>query len=161
MIDLISGNYVHDNGDAGMAMMESFNADVSDNVFENNKYGFRMSVGCADNVFSNNVISGSTRYSVYTYRGSDAPWVVDSGRMQDNIITGNTIIGSVKETIKLGSADGTQFIDNTFEDATKVRFQDSTDTIMSGNTGLDGVELRITDGACFHGTADAAFAPVC
>ena len=57
----ISGNYVHENGDAGMALMESFNADVSDNTFEKNKYGARMSVGCADNVFSNNLITGSTR----------------------------------------------------------------------------------------------------
>ena len=56
-----AGNYVHDNGDAGMAMMESFNADVSDNIFENNKYGIRLSVGCGRNVFSNNVISGSTK----------------------------------------------------------------------------------------------------
>ena len=53
------GNYVHDNGDAGLAMLESFNADVSDNTFEDNKYGIRFSVGCGDNVFSNNVISGS------------------------------------------------------------------------------------------------------
>ena len=58
---IVSGNYVHDNGDAGMALMESFNADVSDNTFEKNKYGVRMSVGCADNVFSNNLITGSTR----------------------------------------------------------------------------------------------------
>ena len=54
-------NYVHDNGDAGLAMMESFDADVSDNIFENNKYGVRLSVGSGRNVFSKNVISGSTR----------------------------------------------------------------------------------------------------
>ena len=51
-----AGNYVHDNGDAGMAMMESFNADVSDNIFENNKYGIRLSVGCGRHVFSKNII---------------------------------------------------------------------------------------------------------
>ena len=55
------GNYVHDNGDAGLAMMESFNADVSDNIFENNKYGVRFSVGCGRNVFSKNVITGSAK----------------------------------------------------------------------------------------------------
>ena len=54
-------NYVHDNGDAGMALMESFNADVSNNVFDDNKYGVRLSVGCADNVFSNNDITGSSK----------------------------------------------------------------------------------------------------
>lgn len=56
-----SGNYVHDNGDAGLAMMESFNADVSNNIFENNFWGVRFAVGCGNNVFSNNVISGSTK----------------------------------------------------------------------------------------------------
>ena len=55
------GNYVHDNGDAGLAMMESFNADVSDNVFENNKYGVRFSVGCGRNFFCKNVIAGSAK----------------------------------------------------------------------------------------------------
>ena len=42
-------------------MMESFNADVSHNVFENNKYGVRISVGCGRNVFYSNLISGSTK----------------------------------------------------------------------------------------------------
>ena len=41
-------------------MLESFNADVAENVFENNQYGVRLSVGCGRNVFSKNVISGSS-----------------------------------------------------------------------------------------------------
>ena len=41
-------------------MMESFNAVVSDNTFENNNYGVRLSVGCADNVFKHNFIAGSS-----------------------------------------------------------------------------------------------------
>ncbi|CAN0450719.1 unnamed protein product, partial [Scytosiphon promiscuus] len=53
-------NNVYGNADAGMAMMESFNADVSDNTFDNNKYGVRLSVGCADNVFKNNIFSDSS-----------------------------------------------------------------------------------------------------
>ena len=97
---------------------------------------------------------------MYTYEGSDDPWVVDSGRMQDNIISDNIIIGG-PESIKLGSADGTQFIDNTFEDPTKIRFQDSSETLMSGNTGLDNAKLRIVDGACFDKKSDSAFTPTC
>lgn len=61
LIAFFPGNYVHDNGDAGLAMLESFDADVSDNIFENNKYGVRFSVGCGHNVFSKNVISGSAK----------------------------------------------------------------------------------------------------
>ena len=41
---------MYDNADAGLAMLESFNADISGNTFSGNKYGIRMSVGCADNV---------------------------------------------------------------------------------------------------------------
>lgn len=57
----MKGNYVHGNGDAGMALMETFNADVTNNIFEENKYGIRLSVGCADNIFSNNLIRDSTK----------------------------------------------------------------------------------------------------
>ena len=60
-IDAIQGNYAHDNGDAGMAMMEVFDSVIRDNVFEDNKYGIRMSVGCADNVIENNVVSDSEK----------------------------------------------------------------------------------------------------
>lgn len=41
--------------------MEVFNAKVTKNTIEDNKYGVRLSVGCADNVFSSNVITGSTK----------------------------------------------------------------------------------------------------
>lgn len=41
--------------------MESFNAEVSGNVFAGNKYGIRLSVGCGDSVFSDNVMTDSTR----------------------------------------------------------------------------------------------------
>ena len=61
VFDGTSDNYVHDNGDAGMALMETFDAQVSNNVFEGNTYGVRLSVGCANNVFSNNVIAGSLK----------------------------------------------------------------------------------------------------
>ena len=41
--------------------MEVFNAKVTKNTIEDNKYGVRLSVGCADNVFYNNKISGSKK----------------------------------------------------------------------------------------------------
>ena len=41
--------------------MESFNADVSNNVLADNKYGIRLSVGCGDNFFSNNDMINSTK----------------------------------------------------------------------------------------------------
>ena len=54
-------NNVHDNADAGIAMLESFDAEVSGNDLKDNKYGIRLSVASADNVFSQNKISGSSQ----------------------------------------------------------------------------------------------------
>lgn len=52
---------MHDNGDAGLAMLEAFGAQVFDNVFENNTYGIRLSVGSAHNVFSRNEVIDSIK----------------------------------------------------------------------------------------------------
>lgn len=41
---LLFASYVHVSSDAGTAMMERFNADVSDNSFDNKTFGIRMSV---------------------------------------------------------------------------------------------------------------------
>ncbi|CAN0483251.1 unnamed protein product [Scytosiphon promiscuus] len=92
--------------------------------------------------------------------GSDEPWVLPTGRPQNNIFTENTMIGG-GETIKLTTADGTEFIDNTFEDAETVRFEDCEGTLMSGNTGLDGVEMKVTEGSCFANGTDPAYTPTC
>lgn len=46
---IVTGNHVHDNGDAGMAVLESFYMDVNNNVFTNNRYGIRFSVGSGYN----------------------------------------------------------------------------------------------------------------
>ena len=58
-------------------------------------------------------------------------------------------------------ADGTEFIDNTFKSAKTVRFEDCEGTIMSGNTGLNSVELKVTDASCFDKTSDSDYKPVC
>ena len=101
------------------------------------------------------------RYNVYTYEGSDAPTVVASGRLKDNVVKNNIIIGGGKETIKLKAADGLQIVDNTFINPAKTRFQDCFGTVVSGNTGLDGIRVRVTHGSCFDASSDAAYTPIC
>ena len=86
--------------------------------------------------------------------------MVDSARRQDDIITGNTVIGG-PESIMRGSADGTEFIDNTFENPAKTGFEDCTGTVMPGNTGLANFKLRMTNAACFDDKSDSTFKPVC
>ena len=58
-------------------------------------------------------------------------------------------------------ADGTQFINNTFKDATTIRFSDATKTIMSGNIGLkNNSKLKVADGASFDARSDKGFEPI-
>ena len=58
------------------------------------------------------------------------------------------------ESLKIKEADGTRFIKNTFVNATTIRFDNATETLMSGNTGLDDVELKVINGACFDGNSN-------
>lgn len=85
---------------------------------------------------------------------------MENGRSQDNVFSDNTISGG-KESIKIKEADGTQFIDNDFDDVTTIRFDDATDTLMSGNTGLDDIEIKIRNDACFNEDSDSIFVPTC
>lgn len=84
---------------------------------------------------------------------------MESGRSQDNIFQENTIIGGL-ESIKLMDADGTQFIGNTFKDATTIRFNDATKTLMSGNIGLNNSTLKVKNGAYFDPRSDSGFEPI-
>ena len=81
--------------------------------------------------------------------------------MKNNIVMDNMIIGGGKESVKLKAANGTQLIDNTFDDPTKIRFDNSYETLISGNTGLDDVKLRVTYGSCFAEGTDGAYTPLC
>lgn len=82
--------------------------------------------------------------------------------MQDLEFIGNSIEGGI-ETIKLQQADGTIFQDNSFRNTVTMRFADTNNTVMIGNTGLNDteVEVKIRDAACFDIVSDPEFIPVC
>ena len=103
--------------------------------------------------------SAKNRYNVYTYEGTDTPDVTDSGRSQNNVFSDNDIIGG-REAIKLQQADGTQFINNIVSDATTIRFDDVTEMLMEGNSGLDDAKLKVA-GACFDAASDSGYEPLC
>ena len=104
--------------------------------------------------------SPGLRFSVYTYEGTDTPSVVDSGRQQNNRFYKNTITGGSKNTISLRQADNTKFNRNTFEEVTKLHFENSTGTIMRSNTGLRDVDQDVHE-SCFHENSASAFIPIC
>lgn len=61
---IVSGNHVHNNGDAGLAVLESFYMDVNNNVFKNNKFGIRFSVGSRYNWVSGGEPNGRQILSI-------------------------------------------------------------------------------------------------
>lgn len=100
------------------------------------------------------------RHNLLTYLGADKPEVTRSGRSKDNVFKENKFSGK-GESVKVKEADGTQFLSNRFKKADKIRFYDSTETIMKGNTGLGGTEVKVTHSACFDHKCDDGFEPMC
>lgn len=86
--------------------------------------------------------------------------MADSGRSQNNTFLNNTVSGG-RESIKLKEADGTTFQENIFINVTTIRFDNATETLMLANTGLQDVELKVVDGACFDEGSDSGFEPTC
>ena len=99
------------------------------------------------------------RYNTFFYLGSDEPEVLVSGRSKDNIFRENIIIGGI-ESLTVKESDGTQFVENSFQDAAAIRFDNAERTVMLGNTGLDGIKLKVTNGASFNAISDHGFEPV-
>eukprot|EP00752_Nemacystus_decipiens_P017747 g15914.t1 len=142
---LVYNNYVHDMPDAGLAIMESFNAEIYDNVFENTQYGMRISVGGANNYVHGNKFDVFSDYGIYTYEGSDAPDTDSDGKPKNNKFEGNTVSGG-KIGVHLEAAVDNEFDGNTF-DVEVFEFEDSTGTIWTGNE---------VGTACADGGADLA-----
>ncbi len=78
--------------DAGIAFLESMNAQIYDNTIDNVKYGIRLSLGSAGNSIYNNEFNDCSDYGLYTYEGSDAPTDgVSNGRPSENLFDSNVI----------------------------------------------------------------------
>ncbi|CAM9520911.1 unnamed protein product [Ectocarpus fasciculatus] len=144
----VYNNVVYNMQDAGMAMMESYDANIYDNSFTNCRYGIRLSLGSSRNTISDNLFSGITQYGLYTYMGSDDPDVPNSdGRPADNTFDGNTIETDGDNVgVHIKEGDGNVFTNNVFTGVDTYEFDDSSDTTWTGNTG----------GGCLDGSTDFA-----
>ena len=101
------------------------------------------------------------RHNVLTYIGADKPVATNTGgRSQNNIFKENKFSGD-GESMKIKETDGFQFLKNNFKSADKIRFYDSTETIMKGNTGLKSTEVKVTHSSCFDEKCDDGFDPMC
>eukprot|EP00903_Cladosiphon_okamuranus_P011526 g10853.t1 len=143
----VYGNYVHDMQDSGMALMESMDADIHDNTFEDVKYGIRLSLGCARNRVYRNTFATCKDYGLYTYLGSDPPEESEDwdGRPRENVFT-NNVISNTKRGVKINSADDNIFTYNVFTGTEMLEFEEATDTLWANNS----LPLRV----CIEGDLD-------
>ena len=91
----VFGNTIYNMQDAGIALLESMNADIHDNSIDDARYGIRMSLGSAGNNVYDNTFNNCADYGLYTYEGSDSPTTgVSNGRPSDNTFDNNQITNS-------------------------------------------------------------------
>jgi parallel beta-helix repeat protein len=116
----VEGNTSRGNGEAGLAIFDSYDAVVRNNTIENNgEAAVRLSVGSSRNLIENNTLTGPPAsatgpgHVIYSFMGSDTPTAGGSGRMVDNTFRGNTMTGSKSPLVKFSDATGNTFEGNT------------------------------------------------
>lgn len=76
---------------------------------------------------------------------ASADW---EGRPLNNKIRNNVIANPAEgKGVAVKEADGTSILDNTFEDIEALRFDDSYETLVTGNILPDGVSFDLENGA--------------
>ncbi|CAM9489433.1 unnamed protein product [Ectocarpus fasciculatus] len=127
----VFNNVITNMQDAGIAMLESFDAKIHGNTINGAKYGIRMSLGSGNNEVYENSFTDISQYGLYTYEGSDEPDVSD-GRPSGNILTSN-LVEDCPIGVKIKEGDDNSFYDNTFVNVDTFEFPESTNTLWTGN----------------------------
>ncbi|CBN77785.1 Mannuronan C-5-epimerase N-terminal fragment [Ectocarpus siliculosus] len=139
---IVHDNVVHDMQDAGMAMLESMNADIYNNRFSSVKFGIRLSLGSSENHVHENLFEDVSTQGLYTYQGSDEPTDgVSDGRPSDNLFENNRIL-NVTKGVKIKEGDDTVITDNVFTGTSELEFFDAQNTRWKGNTLPQGVCIK-------------------
>ncbi|CAM9219249.1 unnamed protein product, partial [Sphacelaria rigidula] len=156
---VVQNNYVHDNRDAGITLLEYSWATVTNNTFQRNLFGTSISVGSQENVFVSNRFSENV-YTVNMYEGSDVPQDLVTGRPTNNYFFSNEFVSEDEHKeapiIDIDSTDGVQFVDNVLlmHPSSEFRFEDSTSVLFKDNQGIgQGLELTVVD-SCFDPLTD-------
>lgn len=115
---MVEGNEVVGNSGAGIALFESHNNIVRNNLVDRNIWGIRLSVGSTNNVVENNNISNQVEHGIFLYKGSDEPETSD-GFIRDNYFAGNIITGSQEYSVRMLESISNVFEANIFSNNRK------------------------------------------
>ncbi|CAM9818058.1 unnamed protein product [Discosporangium mesarthrocarpum] len=155
---VVKDNTISNMQDAGIAIFESFDGTISNNVIKNVKYGIRLSMGSADVTVSSNSFDSCSDYGFFTYQGTDPPEVND-GRPSAITFSDNTI-SATSVGFKFKNSDGLIIKDNEFTGTKTMELESAKTLTMTGNTIPSGVDFEYSSGSCFKAT-DISNAPMC
>ena len=139
----IYDNIIENNGDSGIAFLESSGGLVYGNTVKGNVHGIRFSVGSRDNTIIDNTFTDNSGYDVYTYSGNDAVVEQPDNTLVNNIIFRNSFSGN-KQGFRLDDAVKMQFVGNTVTDALTFEVNDSPSVLLSGNTFPAAMQFDIS-----------------
>ncbi|CAM9685419.1 unnamed protein product [Ectocarpus fasciculatus] len=141
----IYGNTITNMGDAGIALLETSRCDIHDNQVDGGEFGIRVHLGSSNNKVYDNVFKNIWNVGMFTYFGSDEPWV-DDGRPFDNDFYDNTI-QATETGVKIKDSDNIVIQNNAFSGTTEIEFNDAIDTVWTGNTIPVNTCLKNIDGS--------------
>lgn len=154
----IMHSVIEENGDSGIAFLESSDGFVYNNTVRNNLHGIRFSIGSRDNGIAANVVEDSNGYDLYQYAGNDEVVVVESGSPTRNVFFQNVFSGVVG--LRLDDSVDTQVVSNEVANWVDFEMRDSTNTLVVGNTFPSGMTYSSTN-SCLNSGSDLDFGDVC
>jgi parallel beta-helix repeat protein len=119
---LIEGNTVYNNFQDGIAIFDSHEAVVRNNIVANNATSaIRLSVGSSGNLVESNTLSSSAAapsgsgYLIYTYKGNDTPTSGGDGLPKNNTFRNNRLTSHKSPMMKIVAATANRFEGNTID----------------------------------------------
>ncbi|CAM9596079.1 unnamed protein product, partial [Ectocarpus sp. 12 AP-2014] len=151
-------NVIEEEGDSGIAFLESPDGFVYNNTVRNDVHGIRFSPGSLDNVIAANVVEDNNGYDLYQYAGDDQVVVIESGSPMRNVFFQNVFSGG--GGLRLDDSVDTQFVSNDVANWVDFEVRDSINTLVLGNASPSGMSYTSTS-SCLNSASDVDFGDVC
>ncbi|CAN0253971.1 unnamed protein product [Pylaiella littoralis] len=151
---IIRNNTVSGSGSACIAIFESFDVEVSDNICTDNEEGIRFSMGASYNkIFDNQIIKTAGR-AIWQYVGSDEiiASAATNGRCTANLFQ-NNYVEDAALGVNLAQTRDTMVIGNTFVDIGDNKFAGSDGLLWKDNEIESDFSMSI-ETTCINSDSD-------
>ncbi len=109
---VVEGNVTEGNVDSGIAVFDSRDNVIANNVSRFNLHGIRFTMGAANNFVEGNEFSENLDQGIKFFKGNDPPRPGDDGRPKNNTFTGNLVADNGGYGIRARDTDSNTFENN-------------------------------------------------